>query len=421
MALVLIIFGISTLFWAVVGIGRYVSERVANPSGAHPDARLSPTDVAIVIAAHNEAAVIDDAIDSAAMLVPRSNIFVISDASTDETVRICRDAGVNVLDLTVNRGKAGAIVAGIRHFDIARNFEVVMLMDADTRPRPDYLRTGLPEFNDPEVVAVAGYAMSSELPLPPTRMGVFLVRYRQRFYAVLQVLFKYGQASKRLNVLTIVPGFASMYRTWAIEQIEIDAPGLIIEDFNMTFEVHARKLGRIAFRPSAAGAYTQDPDNLRDYLRQVRRWTLGFWQTVRRHGIHAGMFWYALAAYIAELLLSSLVLIVAIPLLAVSIAGSTFMAAADGVLGIPYEIALALPPHIIALGLFLPDLMLTLIAVVALKRPVLLCYAPFFLFMRIVDSAVCLRTLPKAWRESAGVWTSPARRGMKVIAVEPVI
>ncbi|HEY5855531.1 MAG TPA: glycosyltransferase [Aldersonia sp.] len=60
--------------------------------------------MAIIIAAHNEAAVIDDAIESAAVLLPRTNVFVVSDASTDETAEICRDAGVNVLDLISHIG-----------------------------------------------------------------------------------------------------------------------------------------------------------------------------------------------------------------------------------------------------------------------------------------------------------------------------
>jgi poly-beta-1,6-N-acetyl-D-glucosamine synthase len=54
-----------------------------------------------------------------------------------------------------------------------------------------------------------------------------------------------------------------MYRSSAPAKIKVLAPGLVIEDFNMTFEIQAKKLGRIAFRPSAAVAYTQDPDNFR--------------------------------------------------------------------------------------------------------------------------------------------------------------
>ena len=156
-----------------------------------------------------------------------------------------------------------------------------MLLDADTRPNPDYLETGLPLFLDPEVVAVAGRAKSIMTPPAPTVLGRFLVAHRERLYIVVQLLLKYGQAARGANVVSIVPGFASMYRTSALAKIKVLAPGLVIEDFNMTFEIHAKKLGRIAFHPSAAVAYTQDPDNLQDYTRQVRRWILGFWQTVR--------------------------------------------------------------------------------------------------------------------------------------------
>ena len=44
------------------------------------------------------------------------------------------------------------------------------------------------------------------------------------------------------RVVTIVPGFASMYRTDAVAQIDVTGAGLVIEDFNMTFEIHAKKL-----------------------------------------------------------------------------------------------------------------------------------------------------------------------------------
>ena len=73
----------------------------------------------------------------------------------------------------------------------------------------------------------------------------------------------------------------------------------------MTFEVHHKHLGRIAFHPGVQ-AYTQDPDNLRDYTRQMRRWCLGFWQTVRRHGFWPSRFCLALAVTVFELLMSSL-------------------------------------------------------------------------------------------------------------------
>ena len=206
-----------------------------------------------------------------------------SDGSQDATVATATDAGASVYDLNPNRGKAGALAAAIQHFALAERFEVVMLLDADTVLSADYMRSSLNMFDDPDVVAIAGRAAtvwdkSERLGF----VGSLLRAYRERLYVLFQVLLKYGQASRLTNAVTIVPGFASMYRTRILSSIDIDAPGLAIEDFNMTFEVHARRLGRIAFHPGRAIAYTQDPHTLRDYSKQVERWSLGFWQTLRR-------------------------------------------------------------------------------------------------------------------------------------------
>ena len=412
-AYVVLIFGVGTLFWASVGVLRFLCDRSQRPPARHRVGQapsLGAADVALLMAARNEAAVIGESIDAAAAIVPRENIFVVSDASTDLTAEISRAADVNVLVLQVNAGKAGAIVAGLQHFDICRRFEVVLFMDADTRPAPDYLTTGLPAFQDRGVVAVAGYAKSIVDPLPGTRIGRLLVAYRQRFYTVLQLLFKYGQAAEALNVVSIVPGFASMYRASILPEIDISAPGLVIEDFNMTFEVHAKKLGRIAFHPGVAVAFTQDPENFRDYVRQIRRWTLGFWQTVRRHGFHAGVFWWALAAHVIELILAGLMLVFAIPVLMISVYGSALRGVGDAFSRFAFDVSSLLPPLSIALGIYLPDFVLTLIAVVALRRPSLLLWAPLFPLIRIVDAGVCLSTLPLAKSGSTGRWTSPTRR-----------
>ena len=287
----LLILGANTLFWTGVGLGRLTAEHLRRLRPGHreisamtvPESqhRFGREDVAILIPAHNEAAVLEDSLRAASKLLPLSSIHVVSDGSKDDTADIAEQFGVKILDLSPNRGKAGALLAGIKHFELALRFKVVLLLDADTRLSADYLKTGLPLFDDPGVVAVAGRVRCLMDPPPRTRMGRFLVSYRSRLYAVTQLLVKYGQSARWANVVSIVPGFASMYRTDVLDRINIAAPGLVIEDFNMTFEVHAKKLGRIAFHPNTAVAYTQDPGHRRDYLDQIRRWTLGYWQTVR--------------------------------------------------------------------------------------------------------------------------------------------
>jgi biofilm PGA synthesis N-glycosyltransferase PgaC len=413
-----LILGVNTLFWSGVGATRAVAKCLRRcPPPAHGrmsvvKRRWGAPDVAILIPAHNEAAVLAESLRAAGALVPMSNIHVVSDGSTDATVVIAAQAGAQVLDLNPNRGKAGALLEGIRHFELERRSGVVLLLDADTRLAPDYLETGLPLFDDPDVVAVAGRVRCLWDPPPRTRMGRFLVSYRSRVYAVTQLLVKYGQAARWANVVPIVPGFASMYRTDILNRIDIAAPGLVIEDFNMTFEVHAKKLGRIAFHPDTAVAFTQDPDTWHDYVGQIRRWTLGYWQTVRRHGMHIGRFWTALALQIAELISSSIILLLMLPSMLLAVYSETLAHRFGNPKVIGLEVVGTLAPHYVVFGFLLPDLALTVFAAIALRRPGLLLLAPLFPFMRIVEAYVCLRAIPpSAWRtHSNGRWISPTRR-----------
>lgn len=435
-ATAVLVFGFSTTLGVIAGGVRALAglahravlrmrRAVRRPAGLHVDPAaersrtdaLSPGDVAVLVAAHNEEMVIAHTIRSALSLVPPGNVFVVSDGSSDDTVRIAREAGATVVDLQPNRGKAGALAAGIRHFDLANRFEVVMFLDADTQLTPDYFTTGLPQFADPRVVAVAGRAATLADPQPANLAGRVLVAYRERVYVATQYLQKYGQAASLLNAVAIVPGFASMYRARILERIDIDPTGLVIEDFNMTFEVHAKRLGRISFRPGAAVALTQDPDTFDDYVKQVRRWSLGFWQTVRRHGAHVGVFWTVLFAHIVELVVSSVVVIALIPAILVSL-GAAILVLNGLVVGGPAAWILAYaPPHVLAAGLLIPDFLVTVFAATVMRRPRYLLLGLLFPPMRVVDAFICLGSLRRAATStSSGVWQSPSRREVSAVA-----
>jgi cellulose synthase/poly-beta-1,6-N-acetylglucosamine synthase-like glycosyltransferase len=411
-----LVVGVTTIHWSVAGLVRVVVHAVRRPAPV-PAGRLRPDDVAILVAAHNEELVVAATIRSAASAVPLSNVFVVSDGSTDGTAELATAAGATVLDLHPNRGKAGALAALIEEFELPHRFEVVLLLDADTQLSADYLTSGLPLFDDPEVVAVAGRAMTLPDPRPPTFVGRVLVAYRERLYVAVQYLQKFGQAARHLNAVAIVPGFASMYRTRVLGDTDIAAPGLAIEDYNMTFEVHAKRLGRIAFNPGAARALTQDPDSIREYMRQVRRWSLGFWQTVRRHGLRLGRFWAVLALFILELVTSSVFLLAVLPLLLVSVAATLLHGAGVDPTGISTAIAGVLPPWVIVAGTLVPDFVLTGYAAAVTRRPGYLLLGVFFPFLRMLDAALCLRALADALRRRTdGRWTSPARRDVTTTA-----
>ena len=374
---------------------------------------LTVRDVAVLIPAHNESVVIDDTLQAITPLVPPGHVHVVSDASTDDTVEIARRAGAKVIETTSNVGKAGALREAIERFGLIRRFQVVMLLDADTAVEPNYFVAGLPMFDSPDVVAVAGCVRTAG-GRHLSAIGRILVAHRQRIYAIGQRVLKFGQTWLRTNATHIVPGFASMYRTDILPYIDMNPPGLVIEDFNMTFEIYQKRLGKVGFTLSAV-AVTQDPDNFRDYVRQTRRWAVGMWQTVRRHPPRANLFTAMLTLLLMELIISSLLYLL-LPLLLVVLVLPDM---AHGLVHwAPFaEVHLAVASHMkldgMLFGVLVPDFALTVAVTLLDRRPWLLLIAPFFPLLRLVDSAIGLTSIPFGWfSASTGRWKSPARRAL---------
>lgn len=413
-----LLIGVGFGFWSVVGLLRLVSETATAATRAvRPGPSPQPSggrvgDVAVVVPARNEQAGIAATVESVLRVVAPWQVHVIADGCTDRTATIARSYGVNVLELEPAQGKAGGIEAALRKFEIPERFAFLLICDADTRLDEQYVVRALRLFADRETVAVAGYAHPEWRPGELTPMGRFLVSYRVRLYALMQWL-RYGQTWRWTNVCPIVPGFASMYRTETLARMDLNPPGLVIEDYNMTFEIHHRRLGRIAFSPSVF-AVCQDPERLADYHRQIGRWWLGFWQTVRRHGLWPSGFCAALAFSITEVVLGSVVLLaIALSLLLLAVDPLSGGDAVQWTWFVPfYEwLTPVMTPLNLLLFLFVPDYVLTLVVAVWLRRPSLAVYGVGFVLLRLVDAFVTLRTIAQVWFSSSdGRWDSPARR-----------
>lgn len=413
--LALLVIGVNFSVWGIVGMLRLLDEKAhhvvkrVRKDDIQSNRRVQLSDVAVLMAAHNEEMVIAASLASLAKLIPRENIHVVSDASTDKTVALVESAGANVIETPRNVGKATALSWAIRHFELLKQFRAVMVLDADTQLDRRYFEVALPIFDDPRVVAVAGCAHTRwQRHLSP--LGNVIVSHRQRIYVLTQLLLKYGQTWRGISATHIVPGFASIYRSSALRRININPRGLVIEDFNMTFEIHAKRLGRIAFHPDAR-AYTQDPDRYRDYVKQMRRWTLGLWQTVRRSVPHRAVFAGTLALTLLELMTSSLMFLLLPPVLLV-------LGVAELAPGTPFIGAVA--HHLtfadVGVGIALPDYLLTCAVAVLERRPAYLLAGLLFLPMKITDAAIALFTLPRAWLDrSTGQWVSPTRRAEPVV------
>lgn len=84
--------------------------------------------VCIIVPAYNESASIVRVIEDLRDHVPRAEIVVVNDCSTDNTESLARQAGVTVVSLPFNLGIGGAVQTGLKYalkagYDIAVQFD----------------------------------------------------------------------------------------------------------------------------------------------------------------------------------------------------------------------------------------------------------------------------------------------------------
>ncbi len=118
----------------------------------------TPPRLSILIAAHNEQAVIEDRIRNALALdypTDRLEIVVASDGSTDQTehlVGLFADRGVRLIAFPSCRGKSAVLNDCVPRL----SGEIVLFSDANTEMDPAAARRLVRWFGDPEVGAVVG-------------------------------------------------------------------------------------------------------------------------------------------------------------------------------------------------------------------------------------------------------------------------
>src|SRR3989344_1930934 len=407
--------GISIAFWSIVGLIRLLIEKFIKRS-IYPVAgpnKMTSGDIAVILPAHNEELVIRKAIQALRQSLDPSQIYVVSDGSSDKTYRRARMEGCHVSYLNPGRGKAKAMVYLINQYKLFDNYKLIFIVDADTRIDKRFLELALPFFNDPAIGVVFA---CSKIHWPKhflPSFKLYFVAYRDRLVHLLRYLLIYGQTWKYTNVNYVIPGFATIYRSEVLKQLEIDTSGLLIEDFNLAFQLHKKRLGKIGYLPGAI-AWDHYPNNLSDYWKQVRRWNIGFFQTARKNGIWPSFFWLAVGIFSIEVLLSS-VFVILLPLLVIFWI-IQLLPYSNPLLSTYQTFYLAFGPYQylnlkdILLSVFLLDYAVTLIIGFINRRPQFIFYGLFFFFMHYVTSLIFISSVISGFFcSSAGTWVPPKR------------
>lgn len=98
--------------------------------------------VLIVIPAYNEAASIVQVVDEIKKDYPQYDYVVVNDGSSDSTRKVCKENQINILDLPVNLGLAGAMRSGMKYANYF-NYDYVVQIDGDGQHCPEYIENML--------------------------------------------------------------------------------------------------------------------------------------------------------------------------------------------------------------------------------------------------------------------------------------
>lgn len=95
--------------------------------------------VLIIIPAYNEAENIERVVNNLIENYSQYDYVVVNDGSKDDTAKICRDNGFELLDLSNNLGLTGAVQAGMR-YAYQNGYDAALQFDGDGQHRPEFIK-----------------------------------------------------------------------------------------------------------------------------------------------------------------------------------------------------------------------------------------------------------------------------------------
>jgi cellulose synthase/poly-beta-1,6-N-acetylglucosamine synthase-like glycosyltransferase len=252
--------------------------------------------IAVVVAAHNEAAVLYETITSMfSQADPPDAIIIADDGSTDGTSRLLVERfGLDepvVGEWATSRafpslhwlrlahgGKARALNVALQSPIDACRTPIVMTVDADTHLSPDAVAAMRTAFSDePALVAATGVL---EPVCGPTIVGR-LFEWFQTYEYIRNFLSRY--AWMRVDSLLLISGAFAGFRREAVVAVGGFDPHCLVEDYELIHRLARHSaLHGLGWRSRVIGqaqARTEAPSAIAPFLRQRRRWFGGFLQT----------------------------------------------------------------------------------------------------------------------------------------------
>lgn len=163
---------------------------------------------------NNEATILHAVQSVQNQTVPVSQLFVVDDASTDNSVALLEKSGVQVIRNSLNEGR-GAVRAKAM---LQANYEYVLSCDAGAVLSPNFVERALPWFAEEKMAAVQG-----RITQPPAKSvierwrGRHLFKLNAEFPPLRKASFSTGGAMVRKSIILALEITAT---TFAMEKIK---------------------------------------------------------------------------------------------------------------------------------------------------------------------------------------------------------
>ena len=225
--------------------------------------------IAVVIPVFNEDPIMvrDTALSALLALKDRGDVYVLDD-STDEDIKKKIDdlklIGINVFRRNERRGyKAGAVNDWLQTY--GSGYDLMAIFDADQRPKSSFFDEILKYFDDPSVAFVQVPQVYSEL-----ETGISVASFWQQ-QPFLRIVMK-GRKDSAFSL-----GSGTVYRTRVLEDVGGLDEQTVTEDVATSIDLHSRGW-RSIYSDRNLVWYGEPPKDLKAYLQQQARWSLGNFQ-----------------------------------------------------------------------------------------------------------------------------------------------
>lgn len=369
----------------------------------------------VLVPAHNESKVITRCLQSIYKSTYKNiEVFVVDDASSDDTFKIARrfavrhpDMKFTILRKRTNVGKGEALNHALRNY--CRG-ELVMTVDADSLILPDTIKNAVSYFEDPNV---AGVAANVQIIDEFTSLGVL-----QKFEHMI------GYRSKKIYTMSncefVVGGVASTYRLKILKKVGFYDTDTMTEDVGLSLKIvsFGNREHRVIYGADVV-AMTEGVASFKGLIKQRYRWKYGVLQNLVKYrrlmGSRDPRFTNSLSIYRLPMAFASEILLLFAPLiwgyvLYITLSQQTAILIAGAYLTISLYMLLTIwfDEHLP----FSHRLHLTLYVPVA--------YFLFYMMdiVQLVAIVKCLRqtrTLMGGSKVARTTWASPERIGREII------